>query len=195
VEAVCGEPVRVVRHRDGDVRAASAPFTRDQRAEDLDDRAQGTACEVGDLDGRESRRGVCQQSRPADVVQVVARAPVVCTEAGDRAVDDRIGDVARPDAEPLGDARPEALEHDVGACTHRPPEGGIAVAIPHDRFLAGVERLVPGRRNAAERVSVRRLDAHNARAPLQQLAAREWAGEMAREVRDDDSRKWLHYAA
>ena len=37
-----------------------------------------------------------------------------------------------------------------------------------------------------------RLDLHNACAQAQELAARERAGEVAREVRDRDAREWLH---
>jgi hypothetical protein len=57
-------------------------------------------------------------------------------EARDRAVDDPVGHVVRPDAEPRGDARAEPLDHDVGARAERPAElrlrlnGPIVYGVP-----------------------------------------------------------------
>ena len=195
MQAVLGKTVRVVRHRDVDAPSASGALPLEERREDLDHGVQRAPREVGDLHRRQRGRGVGEQACPALVVEVVSRAAVVRCKAGDRAVHDRFGDVAGADAETVGHARPEALEDDVGLRADRAPELGRTVEIPDDRFLPGVQRLVPAGRDVAHGISARCLDTDHACAALQQLAACEWAGKVAREVRDDDPGKRLHYAA
>jgi hypothetical protein len=107
-----------------------------------------------------------EEPGPALVVEVVPCAAVVRPEAGDGAVDDAVRHVACTDAESLGDAGPESLQHDVRLCADRAPELRIAFEIPDDGFLAGVECLVPAGRHVAHRIPARRLDADDARAPL-----------------------------
>jgi hypothetical protein len=121
---------------------------------------------------------------------LVARA-----EACDRAVDGRISRALRPDPEPLGNSRPEAFEHDVGAFAKCGPELRIALAIPDERLLAGIERGVPAGCCRAQRIASRRFDAHDAGSKPKQLTACERPRQVAREIRDQDPRKWLHYAA
>ena len=109
------EPVRSVRHRDGEPR----PAARDQRGEDLDDGRVGACTEVGDLRRGHGRGGVREQPRPTGVVQVVARAIRVTpggSEAGDPAEDCRLRYV---DAQAFEHAGPEAVEDDVRAGAER----------------------------------------------------------------------------
>jgi hypothetical protein len=79
----------------------------------------------------------------------VAGKPVAGAEAGDRAVDDGLGNVARTDAEAFRNAGPKALEHDVRAGAKTRPKFGVAFPIPDDRLLPRVERSVPTRRDVA----------------------------------------------
>ena len=106
-------------------------------------------------------------------------------ESGDRAVDEPRGNVVRPDAEARRDARPEPLEHDVGARAERAGEASVALEVADDRLLAAAQRVVPSRSRAPHRVAFRRLDAHHARAEAKQLAARERTGEIPRQVDDE----------
>jgi hypothetical protein len=61
--------------------------------------------------------------------------------------------------------------------------------IPHDRLLAAVERCIPAGRDGTERISLRRLDAHDTRAPLQELTAGIRARQVPREIHDESARK------
>ena len=74
-EAVRDEVVRAVRHRDDDPRALAGARPLEERREDLRDRAERAGGEVGDLHRRQLGRGVLEHARPAEVVEVVARAP------------------------------------------------------------------------------------------------------------------------
>ena len=116
-------------------------------------------------------------------------------EARDRAVHGVGARVVRPDAEPLRDAGPKALEHDVRAREQaaRERQSLAALEVADDGLLARVERVVPCRRGVAERVAVRRLDPHDACAEPQKLAARVRARQVAREVDDEQAReRWRH---
>ena len=59
-------------------------------------------------------------------------------------------------AETLDDARTEALEDDVGAGAERATLLGLGLQVEEHGLLAGVHRLVPGRRKLGHRVSARR---------------------------------------
>ena len=162
----------------------------EQRGEHLDHGALRAGGEVGDLHGRERRRGVLERARVPEVVQVVAgveRVRAARAEPGDRAEDRRPGEL---DAETLPHSGTEALEHHVGIGQH----GGwrVGTRVPGDDLLAVVERAVRGRIRVRHGVALGGLDLHHARAEPQQLAACEGAGEVAREVRDGDTREWLH---
>ena len=52
VQPVRCESVRVVRHRDDEVRTASRALAFEQRGQDLDDGEERAACEIGDLHRR-----------------------------------------------------------------------------------------------------------------------------------------------
>ena len=73
--AVRDQPVRPVGHRDHEPAPAAGPPALDQRGEDLRHRAERPRREVGDLDRRVGGSGVREHARPAEVVEVVARAP------------------------------------------------------------------------------------------------------------------------
>ena len=60
--------------------------------------------------------------------------PSVEPEARDRAVHDPFRHVVRADPEPLRDARPEALEHDVRARAERLRERGVGLQVADDRL-------------------------------------------------------------
>ena len=124
----------------------------------------------------------------------MSRAPVVRAEAGDRAVHDSPGNARRPDAEALGDAGTERLDDDVRTRAQRRPEPGVARAVPDDRLLARVERCIPLRRDVPERIAVGCLEPYDPRTEAQELAARERAGKVAREVDDESAGERLHYA-
>ena len=111
----------------------------EERREDLGDGRERAGAEVGDLDAAAGRRRVGERPGPAEVVQVVPSAAdvrPVDAEAGDRAVDDVVGDVLGADAEPGRDARPEAFDDDVGLRTEGPPELGLCLQVADDRLLA-----------------------------------------------------------
>jgi hypothetical protein len=80
------------------------------------------------------------------------------------------------DAQAVGDAGPEAFQDHVGARAERTAELGLGLQVADDRFLAGVQRVVPGRREGTKRIAARRLEPHDARAEAQELAAGERAG-------------------
>ena len=115
----------------------------EQRCENLGYRSERARCEVGRLERRQARRRVFEHARPAEVVQVVTRARCVRPfgpEARDRAVDRRLRDVVRTDAQPFGDARPEAFEDHVGAGE----QGLVRTEAPS----SGRSRPTPCRRSA-----------------------------------------------
>ena len=116
----------------------------------------------------------------------------IVAEAGDRAVDRRLRDVAGADAESLGHAWPEALEHDVGTRAESARERSIARQVAHDRLGARPERRVPRRRGRSHGIAVRRLDADDARAEARELAAGVRAGQVPREVDDERVGQRLH---
>ena len=58
----------------------------------------------------------------------------------------------------------------------------MVLEIPHDRFLACVERGVPAGSDRAERIAVRGLHPHDPCAEPKKLAAGKGAGQVAREV-------------
>ena len=158
--AVRDEPVRAVRHRDDEPRATPGALTFEECGEHLGDRREGARPEVGGLEGRQGRRRFGERARPAEVVQVVAgseRVAPLDPEARERAVDDALGHVVRPDAEPRGDAGPETLEHDVGSRAERAAELGLRLEVADDRLLARVECRVPLRCDRAQRIAVGRL--------------------------------------
>ena len=74
----------------------------------------------------------------------------------------------------------------------RPGELRFGLQIAGDRLLAGVQRVVPGRRDVAHRIALRRLDPHHARAEPLQLPGRERAREVPRQVDDEMSGQRLH---
>jgi hypothetical protein len=116
----------------------------------------------------------------------VARALVVRTETCHGAVDDRPRNVVRPDSEAVRDPRSKAFEDDVRTPAQSAAELRVASEVPHDGLLAGVDRRVPTWSHRTKRVSLRRLDPHDPRSALQQFATRERAGEVPREVDDQD---------
>ena len=194
-EPVRDEPVRAVRHRDRQPRATAGALPLEQGGEHLDDRAERARGEVRGLDRRQPRRRVLEHAGPAEVVQVVSRARrvrPVGAEAGDRAVDDRIGHVVRADSEPGGDSGTEALEHDVRAPQQGARELWIGLEVAGDRFLAPVQRLVPRGRHVPHRVALGRLEPDDARAQSQQLAGGERTREVAGQVDDEHVRERLH---
>ncbi len=196
-EPVRDEVVRAVRHGDDHVASLARARPLEERGEDAPHRAERPGGEVGDLDRGQARGGVLEDSRPAQVVEVVAGAVGVLAlraEARDRAVDDRVGDLRWADPEPLGDARSEALEHDVGASAQSPREGGVRPQVADDGLCAGAQGRVPRVGGRAHRVPLRCLHAHDPGSEAAELAARVRAREQAREVDDDDPRERLHRA-
>ena len=193
-DAVCDEVVRAVRHRHGDARASSC----DECRQDLRHGAERACGEVGDLQRRQRGRRVGERAGPPEVVEVVPGTLLVAPaepEARDRAVHGVGARVVRSDAEPLHDAGPKALEDDVRAREQaaRERQSLRALEVADDGLLAGIERVVPCRRGVAERVALRRLDPHDARAEAQKLAARVRARQVAREVDDEQTRKWWRH--
>ena len=121
-----------VRHRHDDARPAARPLTLEEGGEDPRDRRQRSAGEVGDLGGRQRGSRVRKHTCPAEIVEVVAGAVHVAAaaaEASQRAEDHRFREVVRPDAETLDDARPEALEDDVGVGAERATLLGLGLQV------------------------------------------------------------------
>jgi TetR/AcrR family fatty acid metabolism transcriptional regulator len=196
-QAMRGEAVGPVRHGDLDSTAAPGSLPLVERGKDLGYGAERAGSEVGDLYGRECGSGVGEGARPAEVVEVVAGAsgvPPFGAEAGDRAVDDRVGQLGRADAEPVRHAGSEAVEDDVGAAAESVPEVAIRLQVARDRFLARVERGVPAGSDLAHGVSLGRFETHHPCPEPKQLPAGERAGEVAGEVDDEDAGQWLHRA-
>ena len=194
-EPVRCEPMRAVRHGDHDVRTPTRALAHEQRGEDLGDGRERTRREVGDLHRRRRRRGVREYAGPAEVVEVVRGAPrmrLFHAEAGDRAVHRRLRHVVRPDAEPRGDARAKALEHDVGMRDECPPESRFRLQVADHRFLSGVQCVIPGRCDRARRVAGRRLEPDDTRPEPQQLPARERTRQIAGEIDDQEPVQWPH---
>ena len=77
----------------------------------------------------------------------------------------------------------------------RRPELRVTLEVPDDGFLPCVERRLPAGRSCTQRLAFRRFHTHNPRAETQQFAPCEGPGQVAREVRDQDPGKCLHYAA
>ena len=195
-EPVRGQPVRAVRHRDRDPRPGARPLPLEQGGEDLDERTESAGGEVGDLRRRNGRRGIGEQPRPPDVVDVVARAqrvPALRTEAGDRA-EDGAGRDLQP--ETLEDAGAEAVEDHVRLVAERLRlrEAGGFLEIEPDDLLAGVDRVVPRRRAQLHRIAVRRLDLHDTCSEPKQLPARVRPRQLAGEVDDEVALERLHGA-
>ena len=137
VQTVRREPVRVVCHRHDDVLAAARALALEQRGENLDD-GEAASRPRGLRPARAGDAGAVSASTPAQpsVVEVVAGALVVRAEAGDRAVDDGVGNVAAPI--PSRSATPgRNPSSTMSACAHkRRPEPRIALQVPDDRLLA-----------------------------------------------------------
>ncbi len=144
--------------------AAARALALQERGQDLRHGSERAGGEIGDLEGGIRGGGVLQHAGPAEVVEVV---PCACgvtpfgAKAGDRAVDDRRGNVVRGNAEPCGDARPEALEHDVRARTQGARELRVGGEVAQHRLLASTKREIPGGRRLPHRITVRCLDAHH----------------------------------
>ena len=184
-----------MRHRDRQPGAAAGACALEKRGENLGDRAERAGREIGRLDRRQARRGVFEHARPAEIVQVVSRTRsvrAVRPEAGDRAVDGRLRNVVRADAEPLRHAGPEAFEDHVGAGEQGLGERKVRLQVDRDRLLAGVQRFVPGTGDAAHRVAVGLLEPHDPCAEPQQLAGRERARQVAGQVDDEHPCERLH---
>ena len=206
VDRVAGEAVRehrrsrselerAVRHRHDDVCASAGALALEQRCEHLGHGAECACREIGGLDGWKRRRGVLEQSRPADVVQVVAGGLLVLAaqpKARERAVDRARRRSVRSDAETCGHAGPERLEDDVGAFEERTREISIAGKLHDDRFLAGVQGVVPLRRRQSHWVAARLLDADDPRAVPVELARRKRTREIAGEIDNERPPECLH---
>ena len=116
------------------------------------------------------------------------------TEARDRAVDRSVGYGIGPDAEPLGDAGAERLEHDVRAGKERLGEVDLGRQVADDRFLVGIQHVVPLRRGRPHRLASRLLDSDDPGAVAQKLARRERARHVAGQVDHEHSGERLHSA-
>lgn len=194
-QPVRDEAMRAVRHRDRQPGAAAGACPVEERSEDLGHGAECARCEVGRLERRQVRRGVLEDTSPAEVVQVVPssrRVRPFGSEPRDRAVDRGLRDVAGTDTEPLRDAGPEAFEDHVGAAEQGSRKLKIRFQVDRDRLLAGVQRLVPGLGDTSHRVAVRLLEPHHPRAEPQQLAGRERARQVAGQVDDEHPCERLH---
>src|SRR5439155_22543080 len=148
--------------------SAARALTLEQRREDASGGAERSRGQVGDLHRRQRRSGVCEQAGPALVVEVVAGPKVPGAETGDRAVDDGGRQVIRADAQALDHARPEALEHDVGLAAELAAALRFGLEVELERLLAGVQRVVPGRRELAQGVAAGRLEPEHARPEAEQ---------------------------
>ena len=122
----------------------------------------------------------------------MAGTELVGAEARERAVDDGLRQVGRPDAEPLRHSGPEALEHDVCPRAQFAARLWIGLQVAGHGLLAGVQRLVPGRRELSQRIPSGRLKPHDAGAEPEQLAAREGAGKVPRQVDYEQAREGFH---
>jgi hypothetical protein len=153
VGGVHGRPgERAVRYRQVDVITLAGLARSDERREQPDHREQRSGANVGDLHAGEADLAGCRARDPehagtADVVQVVPGFPVqrtVLPVAGDRAVHElrtHRAEVVVPGPEPLGDARPEALDEAVGR-GDQPAERGHGVRlfeIEGDRALVAIQ--------------------------------------------------------
>src|SRR6266498_3159744 len=162
-------------------------WSSDVCSSDLDNGVERPAREVRDLDGRHGWCGVGEEPRPPDVVEVVSCTFVARAEPGERAIDGGHGCTTRPDSETLRYTGAKALEYHVGPPGQRRPELGVMLEIPHDRFLARVERRFPSWSRGSQRIAVRRFYAHDACPEPQQLAACERARQVTREIDDQQA--------
>lgn len=187
--------VGAMGHRHDEASSAAGSSAPEQGCEDLSDRGERPGGEIGDLDGRERRRGVLEDSGPSEVVQVVADAGsvlVVVPEAGDGAVHDGLGNRVGPYSEALRNARPEPLEHHVRPSAERSREPRLGLEVAHDGFGSLPERGIPRSGCRPHRVSRRRFEAHDPRAQAGELSARVRAGKVARQIDDEHARERLH---
>src|SRR5213079_1707212 len=102
--------MRAMGHRDDELGTFAGAVAFEERREDLRHGTEPSRREVGNLDGRQGRSGVPERAGPAEVVEVVARAPLVTAadaETRDRAVDGPFRHVVGADAEPRRDAGPK----------------------------------------------------------------------------------------
>ena len=185
-EPVGDQLVCAVRHRDDESRTPSGALAGDQCREHLRDRAEG-AGEVRRLyRGRRRRRVLRTPAQPEEqVVSDTRRMGALRPEPGDRAVDDRLRDVGRPDPETLRDSGPKAFEHDVRLGAERSGERRVALQVADDGLLAAAERLVPRGRRAAHRVALGRLHPDDPRTEAKELPTRERPRQVAGEVDDE----------
>ncbi len=184
-----------MRHRYDEARTPAGSLPLEERREDLGHRPERAGREIGDLDRGEVRRSVLEGAGPAEIVHVVASAGLVArvvAEPRDRAVDGRLGDVARADAQPVGDAWAEALEHDVRSAAEGLRERLLARQLAHDGLAPRSQRAVPRRRRRSHRISARRLDANDAGAEPHELATGVRTGEIPREIDDERVGERLH---
>ena len=114
------------------------------------------------------------------------------SEAGDRAIDRRLGHVVGPDAEPRRDAGAEAFENHVRSTDERPGEPCVGLEVARDGLLAGVQRVVPGRSDATQRVAVRRLEPDDSRPESQELPTCECPRQVAGQIDDEVPVQWPH---
>jgi TetR/AcrR family transcriptional regulator, fatty acid metabolism regulator protein len=180
-----------VGQREHEVAPSAGARPLQERRDDLRHRPE-PAGQIGDLHRRHRGSRVLEEPRPALVVEVVAGSEVARAEAGEGAVDDAIRQVGGPDSQPLHDAGAEALEHDVGPGAELTARRRVGLQVELDRLLAGVQRLVPGRREHAERVAARGLEPYHPRAEPHELTAREWSRQVARQVDDQQARERFH---
>ena len=194
-EPVRDEAMRAMCHRDRQSGSAPRAAPLEQGGQDLRHGAESAGREVGRLQWRQAGSGVLQDAGPAEVVEIVpgpSGVRPVGAEAGDRAVDGRGRRVVGADAEASRHPRPEPLEHDVRPCEHASGELRLRLQVAGDRLLAGVQRVVPGRRDVAHRIALQRLDPDHARAEPLQLSRRECAREVPSQVDHEMSGQRLH---
>ena len=186
--------VGLVRHRHDESQAPARALPLQQAREHACDRVQSAGREIGDRQRR--HRGCDGRERPcpAEVVDVVTDAAIAVAEPRERAVDDAVRHVVRPDAEARGDAGPKPVEHDVGLRADARTEVRIARAIPDDGLLAGVQYSIPLGLDVAQRIAVGRLKPYDARAEPSKLTACERPRQVPRQVHDEGADKRLHYA-
>ena len=124
----------------------------------------------------------------------MADSAIDVAETRERAVDDAVRDVVRPDAEACGDTRPETVEHDVGSGAQARAEVRIARPVPDDGLLPGIQHPVPLGLDVAQRIPLGRFEPNDARPQPPELTACERARQVPRQVHDEDADKRLHYA-